>query len=119
MKKGLTLVEIIAATVILGITVAGLAGVFIMSKRYVLHNRSRMASGEVARYFLDPLQMDVNQSEWGSNCLSGATSVCPSSAFPDLGDGMEYTPHFDTGNIAAGVRYVTLTLNWTEFTPTP
>ncbi len=118
MKKGLSLVEIIVSTVILSIVVAALAGLFVMGKRYILHSRSRLTSGQMVRYFLDPLQMDVNQSQWGSNCLSDP-SGCTASAL-DFGDGVTYTPTFKTGDITitgGGLRYVNLTINWTEISP--
>ncbi|MCX5696565.1 MAG: prepilin-type N-terminal cleavage/methylation domain-containing protein, partial [Candidatus Omnitrophica bacterium] len=122
MKKGLTLVEIIASTVILGIVVAGLAGMFVMGKRYIIHSRSRLTSGELARYFLDPLQMNVTQGTWGdgaTNCLSNPDGCRDSVPI----DRTSYNSTYHNQDITiSGVpdfhlRSVNLTINWTEVSP--
>jgi hypothetical protein len=74
-----------------------------------------MTSSEVAKYFLDPLQMEVNQSQWSANCL-GSNTGCPDEPL-DFGDGAVYNPLiFETGSLES-LRYVNLTINWTEVSP--
>ena len=74
-KKGLSLLEIIVATIILALIMTGLTGVFIGGKRWVLHFRSRMTAGELARKFLDFLPMQVRQDQWAANELGTGVIV--------------------------------------------
>ncbi len=59
--------EVIVSTIIIALTVTGMANLFMGGKRWVLHSRTRMVGGEVGRIFLDPLQMDVNQGDWNDS----------------------------------------------------
>jgi prepilin-type N-terminal cleavage/methylation domain-containing protein len=91
-KRALTLMEIIVSLTILSITMAGLLNVFISAKKHSLRSRSRVSAGELAKYFLDPLHMQVRQDQWGSNCLSSnPTSGCPTAQ--SIGN-MTYTPFY-------------------------
>jgi len=96
-KRGFTLLEILVATIILALTTVGLANIFIVGKRYILSNRSRMVRGELGKYFLDPLQMNVRQDTWGvnGNCLS-TTTGCPGQV-TDM-DNTTYTPTYQITN---------------------
>ena len=64
-KTGLTLMEIIVSVLLVALVFMGLANLFVVGRRYIMHARSRMAGGELGKVFLDPLQMDVRQDEWG------------------------------------------------------
>jgi Tfp pilus assembly protein PilV len=122
--KGLTLVEIIVSCIILSLVVAGLAGMFVVGKRYIAHSRSRLSAAQLTRYFLDPLQMNVSASDWGNNCLSkDPTTGCPGPVSPD---DITYTPNYtindtDPDNpdpiLKLKLRTVNLTINWTENEP--
>jgi prepilin-type N-terminal cleavage/methylation domain-containing protein len=68
-NKGLTLVEIIVAMVLLAGVMAGLTNVFVSGSRYVLHSRSRLSSMELGKFFLDPLQNEVRQDTWNTGGL--------------------------------------------------
>lgn len=74
-KKALTLLEILISTLILAITIAGLANLYISGQKWLLHARSRMTGVELGKYFLEPLQMDVRQDTWNTNCLGAGN--CP------------------------------------------
>ena len=76
-RKGLTLLEIIVATAILALVIAGLANIFIAGKRYILHSRTKMTGGELGRYFLDEMQMQVREDTWSSSCLGQGGASCP------------------------------------------
>ena len=88
-KKALTLMEIIVSMTILTVVMAGLLNFFVSAKKHTAYSRSRVSAAELGRYFLDPLQMQVRQDQWGtpypsysagSNCLwSSPTSGCPGS----------------------------------------
>ncbi len=69
-NKGLTLLEILVAVLILALVIGGLGNIFTSSKLQVIHTRSLMLAAELARYFLDPLQADVRNDTWGSSWLS-------------------------------------------------
>jgi len=69
-NKGLTLLEILVAMLILALVIGGLGNIFTSSKLELIHTRSLMLAAELARYFLDPLQADVRNDTWGSSWLS-------------------------------------------------
>ena len=113
--SGLTLVEIIVSVVILALVMAGLVNVYISTKRYILHSRARMTGGELGKAFLDPLQMDVRQDQWGNNCLSGNNSACPgaqSVGSPTI----TYTPTYTITPLGNGTNLTKVVLNitWNE-----
>ena len=56
--------EIIVSTLILALIMAGLVSTFVSGKRWLAHSRARMAGGEMGKYFLDPLALEVRQDEW-------------------------------------------------------
>lgn len=66
--------EIIVSMTILTVVMAGLLNFFISAKKQTHYSRSRVTAAELGRYFLDPLQMQVRQDQWGSNCLSAGCS---------------------------------------------
>jgi Tfp pilus assembly protein PilV len=111
-RKALTLIEIIISLVIFVIVITGLVGIFVGARGAMLHSRSRMAAAELTKYFLDPLQMDVNQSTWGNNCLT-AGNGCPGQQYID---GIRYTPTYARGvpGFEIGLRSVRVTINWNE-----
>lgn len=78
-RKGLSLLEILVASLILTLVLAGLLNTFLAGKRWVLHNRLRMTGGELGKYFLDPLQNQVRGDTWNTtSCLGTGTSAnCP------------------------------------------
>ena len=112
-KKAMSLLEIIISMVILSLTLAGFTNIFFSGKTYLLSARSRMAGGEVGKYFLDPLAMQVRADQWqGGNCLGGGT--CDNSS--RIINNINYTPDYNITNLTANpnIRKVILTLNWTE-----
>lgn len=115
--RGFTLVEILVATIILALTVGGIANVFVASKRNIMHARSRMSGGEIGKYFLDPLQMNVRQDQWDTAAANAAANCLksdPSAGCPAAQAG--YTPGYTITDVAGtgGVRRVQLQVNWTE-----
>jgi prepilin-type N-terminal cleavage/methylation domain-containing protein len=122
--KGFTLMEIIVSLVILSLVIGGLANVIILGKRFILHSRSRMAGGELGKVFVEPLQMQVRETEtstgaqngWeqANNCLSSSpTNGCP-TAVVNIG-GIDYTPTWNVAPVpGTGLRRVSVSLSWTE-----
>lgn len=114
-KKGFTLIEIIVSTVILALVIAGLTNIFVVGKRRIVFARSKMQTAELGRLFLDPLQNQVRQDEWASNCL-GSNTGCPTS--PQNISGMNYAPTYNISNVSGtNLRRVTVIINWNETAP--
>ena len=109
---GFTLVEVLVATFVLALVTTGLAYVFLAGKRHLLHTRSKIQATELGRLFLAPLQMDVRQDQWGSNCLTAGTG-CPGV---QTVDNIAYTPTYSRTSNFAGttLQKVKVTINWTE-----
>lgn len=117
-KNGFTLVEIIIAALIMALITAGLANLFISGKRFILHSRSRMTAGELGRYFLDPLQMDVNQSKWGSNCLStGTPANCSDQTATGMDRDYNATYNVTPNSPITNLNKVIVNITWYEPTP--
>lgn len=111
-KKALSLLESIIATILLSITMLGLANVFVSSRRHIQHSRFRIVGAEAGKLFLERLPMDVNEGTWGTTCLSGNSGACPGNV--TLPDGAIYRPAYDVSAVN-DVRRVKLTINWTEW----
>jgi len=63
-KFGFTIVEVLISTVIFSLVVLGLSSVFISGKKLIIHSRERMTSGELGKFFLDPMQIYVSFGTW-------------------------------------------------------
>jgi len=116
LKKGLTLLEILVSCVLLALVLAGLANVFVVGKRYTLHTRSRIQGAELGRLFIDPLQMQARQDQWGNNCL-GAGINCSAQVWT-IG-AITYTANFTWTSVVPGIagntmRKVTTRITWSE-----
>lgn len=117
-KKGFTLLEIIVSLVILSLTVAGLANIFVSGKKWLLHARSRMTAGELGKYFLDPLQMQVRQDTWSSTCLgTGTPANCPDQTIGQAqGLDRNYTASYtaNPNSPITNLSKVKVNITWTE-----
>jgi len=115
-KKGLSLLEILIASLILALVITGLISVFVSGKRLLLHSRSRMAGGELGKFFLDPLENEVRQDLWGGTCLSN-DAFCGIQPPETLGP-ITYTADYNTSAVAVPVptnpplRRATVTITW-------
>ncbi len=109
---GFTLLEILVAVLIMAQVMTGLAYVFLAGRRHLAHTRSKIQAAELGRLFLAPLQMDVRQDQWGSNCLSSGTG-CPG---PETIDNISYAPTYArTLNYPiTNLNKVKLTITWNE-----
>jgi prepilin-type N-terminal cleavage/methylation domain-containing protein len=114
-QPGLTLSEIIVSLVIISLTMAGLANIFVSAKRHIMHARSRMTSTELGKYFVDPLQMDVRQDTWDNNNLSAPLSYAgPSQTIERI----NYRPFYNVTNVNdTTLRRVVVDILWNETTP--
>jgi len=118
-KKGVTLMEVLISAIIFALVLIGMANLFIGGKRYIQHARARMTGGELGRYFLDPLQQQVRQDQWDSNCL-GKGINCPTAANPltTTINNINYKATYTTDSAAnSDVRNVTAVIQWEEPAP--
>jgi len=122
-RKGVTILEVIIALVILVLVIGGLVNVFISSQRWLIHARARMQGGELGKRYLDPLQMEVRKDQWivDTSCLTGSGGTnCNTATWTDV-SGITYTPSYivssvgtvDTDHPLGHLRRVRLTLDWT------
>ncbi|MFA5004796.1 MAG: hypothetical protein WC561_01560 [Candidatus Omnitrophota bacterium] len=142
-KIGLTILEILISSVILAITVAGLSGIFVSGKKYILHERMRMSGGGLGAAFIDPSQVAVMQGQTTVGSLDGwnqsnnalrvtpvgdfrycdsdpahaskQASFCPPTSARTMSN-TEYSAKYkieDVGSINP-VRKVATTITWTE-----
>lgn len=115
------MLEVLVAAFIMAMVMVNLAGIFIAGKRLILHTRSRRTGGELGKYFLDPLQMQVRQDEWNktgenANCL-GASRNCPNrTAGTAEGLDRDYTATYDVSldNPITNLNKVKVTITWNE-----
>jgi hypothetical protein len=96
---------------ILALVLVGLVNVFVMSKSYIIHSRSRISASELGKEFLDPLQTFVNQSSWGANRLSVDGTYDPSNVTIDH---IEFDPHYEFSAGPGDLRKVTVNITWDE-----
>ena len=112
---GLSLVEVLVSMMIFALIAGGLSNLFVSTRAITLFHRHRIVAAELGRYFLDPLQMQVRQDQWGSNCLStpGTNTNCNTAAVSI--DGTDYTPEYVKSQIAGTeIRRLRLTIRWSE-----
>lgn len=117
-RKALTLIELLVSVLILALMAAGMGSLFFSGKKWVLHSRASMAGGELGKYFLDPLQMEVNQSTWDTSCV-GANICPPASVNPTQTlDNINYNATYNSSPVTGTtLRRVRVTINWTERAP--
>jgi len=118
--SALSLVEILVSILIFSLVMSGFVNLFISGKRFIMHSRWRMTAGELGKYFLDPLQMDVRQDTWNnpsSNNLSAPSPLTNTSLFIDT---KNYTANYTVTNVTVNssqVRKVKLRIIWNESFP--
>lgn len=139
---GLTLMEVVISTIILAVILAGMAGLFTSSRKWLTYSRSKMAGAELSRVFLSPLHMQVRQDTWGevTNALypdkdqpGPITRYCdqdsthlqmPGNFCQPLQQtettlfGMPFEAQYDLDTVPnTTVRRVRVTIRWTEKGP--
>lgn len=111
-QGGLSLLEILISMIILAVIMTGVSRLFLSGRKLILHSRSRITAAELGKYFLDPLQMDVRQDLWGSNCLSSGIG-CPGA---QTINNITYTPTYSRtlNSPISNLNKVKVTITWTE-----
>ncbi len=112
-NRGVTLLEILVAAIIMALVMAGIANIFIAGKKHIFHSRFRMTGSELGRLYVEPLVMDVRQDQWGSNCLSAGLG-CPSG---ELFDNMQYQADYTISDVpGTTLKKAKTTISWDETT---
>ena len=109
-RRGFSLLEIIMATVLLSLIITGLASVFISGKKLILHTQFRMTGGELGKYFLDPLQLQVRQDQWGTSGFSTGSLPGQSVVMADRPYTATYT--VNRNDPLANITRVKVTISW-------
>lgn len=115
-KKSLTLLEIIISVVILALVAAGTANLFFASKRWLQHSGLRMSGAELTKYFLEPLQTQVRQDEWGTNCLGTGNCLPQNKTIGNRYYQVNYTvtPLANITGTQTSLSKVKIGINWEE-----
>ena len=117
-KKGLTLLEVLIATILFSLVISGLANIFVAAKRLLLHAHSRVIAAELAKYQIERMHAQVREDQWSTNCLGSNTNCTPANGFlTTYTDSSQTTYLFTwdaTNQPAIGVRRVNLTIQWYE-----
>ncbi|MDO9573327.1 MAG: hypothetical protein Q7J37_05550 [Candidatus Omnitrophota bacterium] len=118
-KRSTSLFEVVVATVIFSLVMAGMASVFVSSKRYVLRARDRITSSEMGKLFLEPLQLAVRADSWDSGFLAcGELGLGSHSCGASSVNTIPYTVQYQVDNIpGVSLRRVTAKVSWTELSP--
>ena len=121
MKKqnALTLIEILISTVVLSLVFLGLLNLFISGRRFLEHSQSRMGGGELGKVFMDPLQMQVRQSDWvnlGGTATGNQLQLGNSITSAQSLNGITYTATSAVYAVdaAGNLRGVQTSINWQE-----
>ena len=121
MKKqnALTLIEILISTVVLSLVFLGLLNLFISGRRFLEHSQSRMGGGELGKVFMDPLQMQVRQSDWvdlGGSATGNQLQLGNSITSAQSLNGITYTATSTVYAVdaAGNLRGVQTSINWQE-----
>lgn len=112
--RGFTMLEVLIAALLLSLVMLGLMNVFLGSKRYILGSRWRITAGELARYFLAPLTLNVSQNTWSTSWLGSGGNYTSNITL----DGINYTANYNvTQNFnLTNVSKVRLNVTWNDTT---
>jgi type II secretory pathway pseudopilin PulG len=98
MKKAISLVEIMVASILLAAVLAGLLASFVSVRRYVARANSRLDAANLARGSLNSLSTDVRADTWNT---TGNLSAGYTNQNTVVLDGSSYVANYtviDTGH---------------------
>jgi prepilin-type N-terminal cleavage/methylation domain-containing protein len=111
-KRGLSLLEIIIATVIFVVIMSGMANVFFSSKTLLAHSGSRSRALKTAMAQLSQVQLGVREDEKvsGVTCLYDQSSCTGTLS----SGGVDYELFWTTEPFETNMRRVTIQVHWDE-----
>ncbi len=112
-QAGFTLVEVVVSLIVFSLVIVGLSGVFIAGGKLILHNRERMVSAQLGKFFLDPLQAYVRQNTWnqaGNELMIGVRA----GAAQNINNRSFSEVHIVTAVPSTDLRRVITIISWTE-----
>ncbi len=120
--RAVTLVEIIVALVILSLVMAGMANLFVSSRRWSGHAGSRLAGSGLAGHFLSLPGLAVSAESWETNCI-GSNNGCDEQVYT-LG-GTDYTANYSVSLAVTNASLVSidsihkleLRISWNDASP--
>ncbi len=109
------MLEIVVSMLLLSLVLIGLANVFVASGGYMKHSRSRISASQLSSVFVEPLQNEVRQSDWGEGTNNLSVGVRNESVV-NIG-GVDYHPSYnitDQTSGGAALRRVQIRIRWNE-----
>ena len=115
-QTGFTLVEVVVSMVVFALVVVGLSSVFMAGGKLIIHNRERMTSAQLGKFFLDPLQVNVRQDHWlDVGPANGLALGGPWSGVTQSINNRTFTEVHTVSTVGTTVlRRVITTIHWTE-----
>ena len=116
-RRGISLLEIVVATILLALTVWGLTALFLTAKQLNRHSALYLSAAQISRFYLNALYRDVRadrtETPTADNCFSSPPGGCEPTIFVDPNHNTTYTPNFEVWPYQ-GTYKVRLRLNWNE-----
>ncbi|MCU0665759.1 MAG: hypothetical protein MUF05_01510 [Candidatus Omnitrophica bacterium] len=115
-NKAMTLLEILIAVLIIAITVGGLVAVFVSSRGFIEHSRSRLQAAQLSKYYIDQLHGFVRQDSWNTASNQLYDGAAPSYSTTFSGVTYNVTSVVDAVDPVnpGGLRRVVTKIKWTE-----
>ena len=115
-NQGVTFIELLVAIVLLAATIGGILSLFGATKRWIEASQSRMTVGELGKYVLDPLQMQVRADQWNANCVSDTVAAGAGCVPNNLNiQGRQFNIAYNVGvGPLPALRRVRIVINWNE-----
>jgi hypothetical protein len=114
-NQGLTLLEILVATMLMSLMMFGLGTIFVAGQRHLSGSRAQITAAQLGKYYLANVSLDVRQDTWGHNCLSNSSDC---ASFTRTIDGTTYAIRYDTASMVDGnLSKAKVIVNWNETSP--
>ena len=110
-KEGLTLVEIVVATLLLSMITVGFTSITLSSNKLLERSKRRLFAAEVAQYILESLKAHIGEPDWNSTGSAIAVTTHPTPAEGDTGGYVGWIDMANEDFLGAGCT----SFAWSEF----